>query len=261
MQLHYDVHAGTGPYVLMVHGFLSSRAQWRPNLAALASVMRPVVVELWGHGRSPAPVDPACYHPEAYIAALDQIRERLGVERWFLCGQSFGAALTMRYALTHPDRVIAQVFTNSSAALADAEWINARRASGLQQAEEIERDGHAALARLRVHPVHARRLPPDVQAELVADAQLHTPSGIANTLRYATPNVPVRERVKDLRVPTLLVCGERETRFAPLRIFAEHTIPGLQVVGANAGHAVNIQAAEVFNAAVVDFCGRHVAQT
>jgi 2-succinyl-6-hydroxy-2,4-cyclohexadiene-1-carboxylate synthase len=257
MQLHYDVHAGTGPYMLMVHGFLSSRAQWRPNLAALAGVVRPVVVELWGHGRSPAPSDPALYHPEAYMAAFDQIRQRLGVERWCVCGQSLGASLSMRYALTYPERVMAQVFTNSSAALADAAWVKARRGSAAQQVEEIERDGHAALERMRVHPIHARRLPPEIQAALLADAQLHTPSGIANTLRYTTPNVPVRERVTDLRVPTLLVCGERETRFAPLRAFAERTIPELQVVGANAGHAVNIEAAEVFNAAVVDFLRQH----
>jgi hypothetical protein len=44
---------------------------------------------------------------------------------------------------------------------------------------------------------------------------------VYNTLRYTTPNVPVRERVKDLRVPTLLVCGERETRFMPNRAFAQ----------------------------------------
>src|SRR6059058_4727521 len=114
MQFYYDVHDGTGPYMLMVHGFLSSRAQWGPNLTALAPVTRPVVLELWGHGRSPAPTDPPRYHPDAYIEAFDQLRTQLGVERWFLCGQSFGAALTLRYALTHPDRVMAQVFTNSS---------------------------------------------------------------------------------------------------------------------------------------------------
>jgi hypothetical protein len=33
--------------------------------------------------------------------------------------------------------------------------------------------------------------------------------------------------------------------------------PGLRVVGANAGHAVNIEAAETFNTAVVDFLRRH----
>src|SRR5215510_723013 len=81
MQLYCDIHDGTGPYMLMVHGFLSSRAQWRPNLAALACVTRPVVLELWGHARSPAPEELALYHPEAYIAALDQLRTQLGVER------------------------------------------------------------------------------------------------------------------------------------------------------------------------------------
>jgi len=259
MQLYYDVHDGTGPYALLVHGFLSSRTQWALNLAALASVVRPVVVELWGHGRSPAPDEPAPYYPDAYVEAFEWLRAELGVERWLLCGQSFGAALTLRYALTYPERVMAQVFTNSSSALADAEWGKARRASALQQAEAIERDGRAALERIRVHPIHATRLPPEVHAGLLADAQLHTPRGIAQTLRYTTPNVPVRERVRELRVPTLLVCGEREKRFMAHRAFAEREIPGLQVVGTNAGHAVNIEAAAVFNDAVGDFVTRQLA--
>ena len=257
MELYSEVHEGTGPYLLLVHGFLSSRSQWALNLSALAGVTRPVVVELWGHSGSPAPDDPAYYHPEAYIATLDHLRTRLGAERWLVCGQSFGAALTMRYALTYPERVMAQIFTNSSAALGDAQWVAMRRASATQQADALERDGAAALERMPVHPVHAKRLPAAVQAALIADAQHHNPRGIAQTLRYTTPNLPVRERVSTLQVPTLLVCGEREQRFAANREFAERTIPGLQIVGANAGHAVNIEAAEVFNTAVAEFVGRH----
>lgn len=257
MKLYSVVHPGSGPYVLMVHGFLSSQAQWQPNLAALAQVARPVTVDLWGHARSPSPEDPAWYAPEAYLTMFEQLRVHLGAERWFLCGQSFGAALTLRYALHYPERVLAQVFTNSSSALADTAWVQARRASAAQQADTIERTGPDALARLPVHPSRARRLPADVQAALLADAQLHSPRGIAQTLRYTTPNVPVRDRVHALRVPTLLVCGEREQRFVPFRTFAEHTIPGLRVVGTPAGHAVNIEAAAAFNAAVVDFFRQH----
>ena len=37
-----------------------------------------------------------------------------------------------------------------------------------------------------------------------------------------------------------------------------HAHPGLRVVGANAGHAVNIEAAETFNTAVVDFLRQHL---
>jgi pimeloyl-ACP methyl ester carboxylesterase len=261
MEFYYDVHDGPGPFLLMVHGFLSSRSQWAPNLEALAQVARPVVVELWGHGRSPAPDDPVLYHPDTYIKIFERLRQRLGVERWLLCGQSFGAALTWRYALDHPERIMAHVFTNSSAAFADAEWIETRRQSVIQQIAALERDGKAALESFRVHPSHARRLPPDIQAQLLADAALHSPHGIAQTLRYATLNVPVRDRLKDNRVPALLVCGGRERRFAHHRTFAQHEIPCLECVDTAAGHAVNIEAAEAFNAAVSDFITRQTSRS
>src|SRR6478672_7352834 len=120
-QLHIETHGNDGPHLLLVHGFLMSRAQWLPNLQALSEVCRPVVVELLGHGRSSAPSDPASYHPDAYVAAFDDIRRSLGVDRWWLCGYSLGAGLTIRYALTHPDRVFGHAFTNSTSAFADAE--------------------------------------------------------------------------------------------------------------------------------------------
>jgi pimeloyl-ACP methyl ester carboxylesterase len=161
--------------------------------------------------------------------------------------------LTLRYSLTHPERLMAQIFTNSNAGLADAEWIAARRASALQQAEAIEQKGRDALEELPVHPIRARRLPAEAQAALLEDAALHDPRGIARTLRYTTPHTPVADRVREIRVPTLLVCGERERRFAPLREFAEREIPGLKVVGTEARHAVNIEAAEAFNRAAIDF--------
>jgi 3-oxoadipate enol-lactonase len=141
--------------------------------------------------------------------------------------------------------------------LADAEWIAARRTSALQQAEAIEQNGRDALEALPVHPIRSRRLPAEAKAALLEDAALHNPRGIARTLRYTTLNAPVAERVCDIRVPTLLVCGERERRFAPRRVFAEREIPGLIVVGVEAGHAVNIEAAEVFNRAAVDFIRHH----
>lgn len=258
MQLYYEVHEGRGPFILFIHGFLSSRAQWRLNLEALSQVARPVVIELWGHGRSPAPEDPALYSPESYIEKLESLRKKLGAEKWVVCGQSFGAALAMRYALTYPENVIALVFTNSSAALADEEWLEARRLTAAKQSEEIERGGLKAIERMPFHPRHAKRFPPDLLDELLADTRLHTPIGIINTMRHTIPYLPVRNLVRHLRVPSLLVCGMRERRFLPIRTFAQHSIPGLCVVeAADAGHSVNIEAAGLFNEAVAAFVVHH----
>ncbi|MGH7856617.1 MAG: alpha/beta fold hydrolase [Candidatus Binatia bacterium] len=239
--------------MLLVHGILSGRSQWGPNLAALSGFARPVVVELWGHGRSPSPEDPALYHPDAYVRAFDEVREELGAERWLVCGQSFGAALTLRYSLDRPDRVIAQVFTNSTSALADREWTERTRAAAPGLAEMIEEGGRETIERMPMHPLHARRIPPDAHRPLLEDTALLDPRGVARTLRHAVPESSVRERMGENRVPTLLVCGERETRFLPHRELAEKEMPRLEVVGADAGHAVNLEAAEVFDRAVREF--------
>ena len=257
MKLHCDVHEGQGPFLLLVHGALSGRAQWQSNLAALRRITRPVVIELWGHGRSPSPQDPALYQPAAYVRAFEEIRVACGVERWFVCGQSLGAALTLRYALDHPERCIAHVFTNSVSALGDSDWIARTRAAAGALADAIEQGGMQLIERIPIHPARAKRLPPAAHRALLEDAALLDPHGVARTFRYTVPNSSVRERAGENQVPTLLICGERETRFRPHREFAERTMSRLQVVGVDAGHAVNVEAAEAFDAAV---CGFLVSQ-
>jgi 2-succinyl-6-hydroxy-2,4-cyclohexadiene-1-carboxylate synthase len=256
LKLHREIHPGQGPFLLLVHGILLGRSLWGPNLAGLARVSRPVIVELWGHGRSPSPQEPALYDPRAYVAAFEEIRAELGAERWLVCGQSFGAALTLRYALDHPERLIAQIFTNSTSALADREWAARTRAAAPAFAETIEREGRPALERMPIHPQWAKHLPASTREAVLADAAIVDPRGVARTLRYGVPESSVRERVGENRVQTLLVCGERESRFQPLREFAERQMPLLEVAPTDAGHAVNLEAADAFDAAVIDFLHR-----
>ena len=253
MQLHFEVHEGNGPHLLLLHGFLMSRAQWRLNLAALALVCRPVVVELWGHGKSAAPDDPAPYHPDAYVEQFEAIRRSLGVERWWLCGYSLGAGLTIRYALDHPDRVFGHVFTNSTSGFADAAQVHAWRTGAADAAQRIEAGGLDAIERMPVHPRHAKRLPADLYDALMIEAAALDPRGIANTLRYTNPNATVRARVHENRVPALLICGREETRFAPHREFARAQMPNLSIVDLAVGHGVNMEDPQGFNRAVQEF--------
>jgi pimeloyl-ACP methyl ester carboxylesterase len=257
--LYHEVHGTRGPFLLLVHGMLSSRAQWMLNLAALSADYRPVVVELFGHARSPTPDDPGAYSPENYVAEFEAVRTSLGVERWLVCGQSLGAALTLRYALDCPDRVVAQVFTNSNSALADEAWRERVVPLMAMQARRLLEVGGAALENHPLNPARGKRLPRDARDALIADYQLHTPLGIANTGQYTVPDSSVRRRATETRVPTLLVVGERETGFAEARTYAERTIPGLHVTALDAGHAVNLEAADGFNEAVTRFYAGHAA--
>jgi pimeloyl-ACP methyl ester carboxylesterase len=257
-QLHYDVHGEAGPHVLLVHGMLSSRAQWMLNLDALIGAgFRPVVTELLGHGRSPTPEDPDAYTPTSYIRYFEEIREAVGAGRWYVIGQSLGAGLTLRYSLVHPGRVIAQAFTNSNSALAGPELFARLRASAGRMIEEVTRRGRAVMEDNRLNPARSRSIPEHVRAALAEDFALHTPLGYALTSAHTTANVSVRDEVGANAVPTLLVAGMREESFRPVVAWARANIPHLEVAETPAGHAVNIQAAEAFNEAVISFFRRH----
>lgn len=251
--LHVDVHPGSGPHVLLVHGVLASRAAWLPNLEALSAVATPVVAELWGHGRSPAPEDPSAYRADAYLTEFERIRAGVGADRWFVCGLSLGAALTIRYTLDHPDRVLGQVFTNSTSALADRAWLDQVEAAIAADADRIEAEGHAAIVRHPLHPSRGKRLHAGARQALEADAARHDPRGVAATFRHTVPTAPVRDRLRENTRPALLVVGERERSFAAGRAYAEASMPHLEVVAADAGHAVNLEQPDVFNEAVAGF--------
>ncbi len=256
--LHYEIHGESGPFVLLVHGFLSSRAQWLPNLDALSVVARPVVVELFGHGRSPSPEDLLCYTPQRYVEQFERIRIALGAERWLVIGQSLGAALTLRYAFDHPQRLIAHVFTNSTSALAEDGWAEQVRPVMEAQTERLRANGRAVLDDHPLNPARGTRLPAPLLDAFRADSALLDPEGIANTGLYTVPESSVRARVGENSVPTLLVVGEREQRFVTHRRYAEQHMASLEVLALDGGHAVNIDAAGAFNEAVIAFFTRRI---
>ena len=251
--MHVEIHGdGRAPFLLLVHGICSSRAQWRPNLAALSEVATPVVIELLGHGRSQSPEGPAAHTVLAYIERFEALRTELGADRWAICGQSFGAGLTLNYALAHPDRILAQVFTNSASGLGPQRPAPSE-AERQARAAAFEARGRAALEAMAFFPKRTGRLAAAVEDELVRDAELISLPAMAQTITVTVPGLSVAGRLAEIAVPTLLVNGAREKSFQPLRDLAAATVPGLQVVDLPGGHPVNLDCADGFNAAVQRF--------
>ena len=252
-QLAYTVHEGQGPAALLVHGYLTGGVYWRPNLPALSTVCRPVVVDLWGHDRSPSPTDRDAYEPAGLVAAFERLRTELGEERWYVIGHSLGAALAVQYTLAHPEAVAGLVVTNSNSAFADPDTQAKRAAGARKQADRVEAEGMAAFDGHPLNPSVSKRLPDDVRADLVAAYTRHDPAGLARMLRWTTPNAGAIERLGELRVPTLLTWGVFEKRFRSGAELAMERIEGLRVAELQGGHPVNVQDPDGFDAAVVDF--------
>ena len=115
--LAFDADPDTGlPPLLMVHGLMVDRRIWNPN-AELSDQFRCIRVDLPAHGQSPVAADSDDTTPTRIVTALDDLRRDLGIARWHVCGQSFGGALVLRYALDFPDQCHKVVFTNANDAL------------------------------------------------------------------------------------------------------------------------------------------------
>ena len=250
--LAYEAAPDTGlPPLLMVHGLLVNRDIWQPN-HALSRQFRLIRVDLPGHGDSPGLQDPEQAHPASLIGALDRLRLSLGIARWHLCGQSFGAGIALFYALTYPAACSGVVFTNGNAALRGHEAEDQREARRALIAA-IRHEGKDALRRLPYHPANARRFPPDLRQGLSASADIVDPESLALLMQEGLPRLSVRARLDEISAPTLLVNGHYERKFQPLRDWLEQAHPGIAIADLPGGHSVNVDCPEAFNATVETF--------
>lgn len=232
------------PVVAMLHGMLSSNRQWAPNLDALSRHFRLVLIETWGHGRSPTPSQDDAYRVEGLIAAIDDVRRAVGADTWSLIGYSHGGALALQYALRAPERTDGVVFTNSRASMGTGTRQEAER-----NAEAILRPG--AIADLPFHPKNATRLPAALHEALVDAADSVSVQAVSGLMRHAW-QLSVRSRLGELAVPVTLVNGRFERAFQPAAAEIRRTAPDIRVVDVDAGHAVNMQAVQDFNEIAVE---------
>ncbi len=102
------VRAGSGPPVLLLHGFPQTLAMWHQLAPALAEHYTVVAADLRGYGDSSKPTGGGDHGEHSFRAmAADQVAlmRSLGHERFAVLGHDRGARVGHRMALDHPDVV------------------------------------------------------------------------------------------------------------------------------------------------------------
>jgi len=102
--------AGTGPLVVMVHGFPGLWYAWRHQLKALAEAgWHAVAVDQRGYGRTDRPTDPKVYDAEYVANDMLGLLDALGEKKAIFIGHDFGAQLVFNLAVRHPERLHAVI--------------------------------------------------------------------------------------------------------------------------------------------------------
>ncbi len=113
------VRAGSGPAVVLVHGFGSSIYTWKDVIAPLAARHDVVALDLPGFGQSDQPADLSF---EDFPRAVVGLMDRLSLDRAALVGNSMGGATAVVVAARRPERVASLVLIDAAGFnLAEAE--------------------------------------------------------------------------------------------------------------------------------------------
>ena len=215
--------AGSGPPVLLLHGFPETHLMWRDIAPRLAETHTVVCADLRGYGRSGCPEstpDHAAYSKRTLAADMLALMDQLGFSRFAVAGHDRGGRVAQRLALDAPDRIdalavldiipVSDAWDRADDRLALAFWPWSLLAQPAPLPETIlVRCGEAIVANAAANWGSANAIPEQVQKEYAAMLQdgMHA-HGICEEYRAAASidrdhDRRDREAMQKITCPTL----------------------------------------------------------
>lgn len=105
----HAVSAGSGPPVLLLHGFPQTHAEWHKIAPRLAEEFTVIAADLRGYGDSSKPPDGenhSGYCKRATAQDQVEVMRHFGFDRFAVVGHDRGGRVGHRMALDHPERVL-----------------------------------------------------------------------------------------------------------------------------------------------------------
>ena len=245
--------------LVFLHGIGGAARAWRGQLNAFGDRYLAIAWDMPGYGGS-APL------PTVSISALaDALRDfllQVGATKPILVGHSIGGMIVQQLLSKSPDIARAIVLAQTSPAFgkSDGDWqktfIDARLGP-LDRGETL-----ASLAPSLVKELVGDD--PDIGGMALArDCMAAVPETTYRATMLALMGFDLRHALKNITVPTLVLSGSKDNNApAPMMAKMASYIPSAEYVEIEgAGHLVNLERAEAFNAALDQFLKANVAST
>jgi len=254
IQLAYS-DDGSGPTLILLHGFPFNRSLWEEQTAVLRQTHRVICPDLRGFGETDASSGTATMNRMAQDVAL--LMDSLEISTSTIGGLSMGGYVALAFYKQSAARVNALVLADTRPQ-GDTEEAKLQRSV---QAEQALSDGMGPIAdgmlpKLLTPQTVSQR--PQV-VKRVRDMIMTTkPAGAAAALRGMALREDQTNLLSKIEVPTLILVG-KEDAITPVKdseTMHERISGSRLVIIENAGHVSNLEQTEIFNAELQSFLNR-----
>jgi pimeloyl-ACP methyl ester carboxylesterase len=242
IRIRYDVE-GSGPAVLLSHGYSATGRMWDRQRRALADRHRVVSWDMRGHGGTECPDDLRCYSTDLTVGDMKALLDHLGIDRAVVGGLSLGGYVSLAFHLAHPGMVRALVLADTGPGFRNPDARAAWNERAEERAVELETRGLDALAG------RSREM-----REAMGHHRSARSLALAARGMLAQQDARVIDGLASIRVPTLVIVGDRDEPFlAPSRYMAAKIAGARLEIVEDAGHSANLDQPEAFNRVLGDF--------
>lgn len=89
VDIYFEVH-GSGPALLLTHGYSATSEMWRGQVEAFAADHTLITWDMRGHGRSDSPTEPSAYSAELTVADMAALLDHVDAPSAIVGGLSLG---------------------------------------------------------------------------------------------------------------------------------------------------------------------------
>jgi len=247
-KIHYALSGPQHAPVLVLSNSLGTNfSMWDPQLAEFEKHFSVLRYDTRGHGASAVTPGPYTFDQLGHdvVALLDALK----IETAYFCGLSMGGMTGMWLGVHAASRMRKLILCSTSAKFGNAEMWDKRMAAVRQRGMK----GIAPVVLERWYtPEFLASAPETAQAtsQMLESTSLDGYLACCAALRDAD----FREDIKQIRTPTLVISGAKDTSAPPADgRYLSSAIPGAQYVELNAAHISNIEAPAEFTREVMHF--------
>ena len=218
VKIHYAT-LGSGPLVVMIHGFPDFWYSWRHQMAALAGRYQVVAIDQRGYNLSDKPAGQAQYDMSLLVGDVRAVVQQLAKgQRAIIVGHDWGGMVAWRFAMQHPELTGRLIVLN----------LPHPRGLAHELATNPQQQQNSAYARRFQEPDAAKTLTAEGLAKRVADAtdrqrylEAFKRSDFEAMLNYYKQNYPRAPYAEDtspvikVKAPVLLIHGLNDAALLP----------------------------------------------